>query len=315
MDVKELKANDINLIQQRESRINPEKVITSNINSSIHIMSDLNPSKLKDHELNIKIKNLTHEERKLTQTILDHIAEVDRRKLYLKLAFPSLFEYLTKEIGYSAGAAQRRIDAARLIQKFPEVGQKIENGSLNLAQISKTQQTFRQVKKESGVAVPLDAQKRVIEKLENLNTQDTELILAQEFQLEVKTKAKTYTQRDESVRVEMTFTKDEMNLMRQAEAVLSNKTGGGLKETVLELAKHALHTKNSGFTKASGVLCQKASAPVNGRKTGMLTTTAAMNELDADKSTATVAVVTHFLAESLNCTQDFNKKISASFSL
>ena len=68
---------------------------------------------LKDLELNEKIKTLASQERKLTQVILLHIAEVDRRKLFLRKAYPSLFEYLVQEIGYSFGAAQRRIDAAR----------------------------------------------------------------------------------------------------------------------------------------------------------------------------------------------------------
>ena len=76
---------------------------------------------LKDTELNEKVKNLVIQERKLTQAILEHVAEIDRRKLYLSMAYPSLFDYLTKEVGYSAGAAQRRIDAARLMQRIPEV--------------------------------------------------------------------------------------------------------------------------------------------------------------------------------------------------
>lgn len=80
---------------------------------------------LTDNELNLTIKNLASEERKLTKDILLHIAEVDKRRLYLRMAYPSLYEYLTKEIGYSEGSAQRRIDAARLISKLPEVTNKI----------------------------------------------------------------------------------------------------------------------------------------------------------------------------------------------
>jgi hypothetical protein len=55
----------------------------------------------------------------------------------------SLYDYLTKEIGSSAGAAQRRMDAARLSNSVPEVLEKIKEGALNLSQISKVQQACR----------------------------------------------------------------------------------------------------------------------------------------------------------------------------
>src|SRR5437763_1098111 len=110
-------------------------------------------SKLKNTELNEKVKALATEERHLTKVILEHIAEVDRRKLFLGMAYSSLFDYLTKEIGYSAGAAQRRIDAARLLQRIPEVSSQIDNGSINLAQISKLQKACRVMKKGSGETI------------------------------------------------------------------------------------------------------------------------------------------------------------------
>src|SRR6185312_2664003 len=95
--------------------------------------------KLNDTELTEKIKSLAREERELTRTIIEHIAEIDRRKTFLAMAYSSLYEYLIKEIGYSEGAAQRRIDAARLLERVPEVAAKIESGAINLSQISKLQ--------------------------------------------------------------------------------------------------------------------------------------------------------------------------------
>jgi endonuclease III len=200
-------------------------------------MQTLEVTSLKDSELNAQIKSLVQTERQLLEQILLHIAEVDRRKLYLKMAYSSLFEYLTEEIGYSAASAQRRIDAARLSQKVPEVLTQIQEGSINLSQISKVQQIVRQIKKESGTTVPLEVQKTVIEKLENKGARETDLILAQEFQLKIETKDKHYIQRDESVRVELTFTKEEAELLEKARAILSHKTQGSLKETLLEMAR------------------------------------------------------------------------------
>ena len=61
---------------------------------------------------------------------------MERRKLHLTFGYSSLFDYLTKCIGYSNGSAQRRIDAARLADDTPEVIDKLESGELNLAQVS-----------------------------------------------------------------------------------------------------------------------------------------------------------------------------------
>ena len=164
---------------------------------------------LTDHDLNQKVKNLAINERKLTKEILLYIAEVDKRRLYLRMAYTSLYEYLTKEIGYSEGAAQRRIDAARLMHKVPEVSSKIEDGSLHLAQISKVQKICRHIKKESGAPVDLATQRIVLEKLENKTSIETDLILAQEFQIEVKATERKVIQQDESIRIELTLTKEE----------------------------------------------------------------------------------------------------------
>ena len=181
-------------------------------------------------------QNLTQHERQLTQSIIEHIAEVDRRKLFLKMAHASLFDYLTKEMGYSAGAAQRRIDAARLIRSQPQVSEQIAKGSLNLSQISKMQHLCRQIKKETGQTPTTQMQNTVLAKLQNQNGQQTDLIQAKEFNVQPKMEEKRVLQKDESTRIELTFSKEEMLILKSAQESLSNKTGGSLKEVVLELA-------------------------------------------------------------------------------
>ncbi len=197
-------------------------------------------AKLNNQELHLKIKTLAGEERRLTQEVVSHIAEIDRRKLYLKMAFPSLFEYLVRGIGYSEGSAQRRIDAARILQRIPEVASQIEGGSLNLGQISKVQRICRDLKKNNGTAVDVDFQKQVLFKIQNQGSRNTDLILAQEFGTEIEVEEKNKIQRDESVRIELTFSKENMEIINQAKSLLSNKTGGGLKNTILEMARRTI---------------------------------------------------------------------------
>jgi hypothetical protein len=51
--------------------------------------------------------------------LLLHLAEVDDRKLYRDLAFPSMFAYCVGELGFSEDAAYNRIFVARASRRFP----------------------------------------------------------------------------------------------------------------------------------------------------------------------------------------------------
>ncbi|MBX9766922.1 MAG: hypothetical protein K2X47_06590, partial [Bdellovibrionales bacterium] len=145
---------------------------------------------------------------------------------------------------------------------------------MNLSQISKLQMVCREVAKSSGQKVNLDQQRKVLQRIQNLKESATDLVLAQEFQTEIKVKPKTHVQRDESVRIEMTFTKEEMEILRSAQALLSNKTGGGLKESFVESAKCVIKSHQP--------------KPPRTKKT---ITAAVVNELSEEKSEITTTVV------------------------
>lgn len=91
-------------------------------------------------------------ERKIIHLVLECIVEIGRRKIYLQQAYPSLFEFLTTKYGYSAGAAMRRIEGARLLNQWPEIASKLEDGSLNLSQLAKAAQSFRHVEKSQRLS-------------------------------------------------------------------------------------------------------------------------------------------------------------------
>jgi vancomycin resistance protein YoaR len=133
------------------------------------------------------------------------------------------------------------------------VSEQIKNGHINLSQISKMQKACRQIKKETGHSPPTTTQLDVLKKLENQVTQQTDLILAQELNLKIQTEELQKTQKDESVRIELTFSKAEAEILSQAQKFLSNKTGTSLKNAILEMAKGTikkLETKNSTATVA-----------------------------------------------------------------
>ena len=76
---------------------------------------------LSDKDLLNRLKKLVNEEHNLTLEILPHIAEIDRRELYLLYGYGSLSEYCVSFLGYGESSAWRRVAAARVIAKYPEV--------------------------------------------------------------------------------------------------------------------------------------------------------------------------------------------------
>ncbi|MFZ4403941.1 MAG: hypothetical protein ACOYOK_07550, partial [Pseudobdellovibrionaceae bacterium] len=210
--------------------------------------------KLTDQTLHNKLMELTSRERKLTTHILWHLAEVDRRKLYLQMAFPSFFEYMVTGLGYAPASAQRRIDAARLLAQLPQnesqqVAQKIEAGDLNLSQISKLQSFSRQARKETGKTVSPEQKSQILQQIENHSVVQTEKILAKALDIKPQQQTRTQIQQDDSVRVELTFTAEEMTWILQAQDLLSNATGGGLKETLVHLAKSLVSKEQQARSK------------------------------------------------------------------
>lgn len=99
---------------------------------------------LSDDLLLRKTHELAKQEREVTLQVLHHLREVERRSLYAKLSYSSLFVYAVQELKYSEGAAQRRISSMRLLKEIPELESKIESGALSLMALSQAQVFFRQ---------------------------------------------------------------------------------------------------------------------------------------------------------------------------
>src|SRR5678815_3102041 len=69
--------------------------------------------------------------------MIGFIAETERRQLYLRRGYSSLFDYCVRELCYSESQAMRRITAARCIAKFPEVFELLKANDINLGTISR----------------------------------------------------------------------------------------------------------------------------------------------------------------------------------
>ncbi len=177
-------------------------------------------SKLNNKELDQKIKSLARAENKLLAIVIEHIKEADRRKLYLDFNYANLYDYLVKECGYPGGSAQRRIDAARLLAIEPKLKAKIESGEINLSQTTLLQKAFR----EKSQTVTPEQKRSLVAKICDRTVAESQVIISKELDLKVKATTKVTHQKDESVRIEITLTKEEWESLQKARDLASNAT-------------------------------------------------------------------------------------------
>ena len=99
-------------------------------------------SGLPDQVLLAHTRSLVLHEQALQLAVLDHLREIHARHLHLRLGFSSLFDYAVRELGYSEGAAWRRIKAMRLCAETAGTRERLQDGSLTLSAAAQLQNTF-----------------------------------------------------------------------------------------------------------------------------------------------------------------------------
>lgn len=208
--------------------------------------------KLTNETLDIKLKSLVASEREILTEVLVHLVEVERRKLYLTFGYSSLFEYLTKGIGYANGSAQRRIDAARFSFAVPAVIDKLESGTINLAQVSLLQKSIREVQVISKTKINSQIKEALLDRLSNKSFAESEVLVAQAFNIQPKEYIKTKHQKDESVRLEVTFTKAQWEKLIKMRELLSHSLphGSSWDQALEYLAEKVIQQKDKAIPKA-----------------------------------------------------------------
>ena len=109
--------------------------------------------KLSNKQLLSQTKFLVQKERNLHIQVLHHLEEIDSRKLYLEQGFSSLFDYAVKELGYSEGAAYRRIKAMKLCREVPDTESRLKSGKLSLSSACQLQAFFEKQNKKSKAEI------------------------------------------------------------------------------------------------------------------------------------------------------------------
>lgn len=134
-------------------------------------------SNLSDHELHVRTVHAAKIEKEATVSLLYHLHEVQRRKLYAEKGYGSLWSYVTTALHYSESQTAERISAMRLMFRDEEAKAAIERGALTLTQAAITERFLRTEEKEKQVSVSSQKVRTLIEQVQGKSKRETEKIL------------------------------------------------------------------------------------------------------------------------------------------
>ena len=135
----------------------------------------MNLKNLNDLDLIEKTETLVREERQLLTTVLYHLKEIDRRRLFSFKGYKSLFDFAVRHLGYPEDQAYRRISAMKLLNEIPEIEEKINEGQISLTHIGLAQSLFKQEKKMEK-EFSREQKLNVFEKIANKSVREAERI-------------------------------------------------------------------------------------------------------------------------------------------
>ena len=167
-------------------------------------------------------------ERKSIRQVLEWIVLAEQERVPQELGYKNTYDWLITRHKYSGGAANRRIQAARLLKDVPEVAIKIETGALTLTTMWQAQKFMRGQKAAT--------KRQVLQKLENKTSEQVERELHSIFPDMVKIEEKTVYRQDGRLRIIVEFTKEEAEEFEKARSQLSHTTFT-YGQTIARLAK------------------------------------------------------------------------------
>ncbi len=190
---------------------------------------------LSDDQLLKSTKNLVAHEREVLARVLEHLEEIERRRLFASLRYRSLYDYCLKELMYSEAQSYRRISAMRLAKNNQQVKNEIQKGTLTLTNANMLSDLFKQAK-----LMPAEKEK-IISDVTNSSKQECEGKIGEikkRFGIEPDTKKDIIKkENDQSVRLHISVEQKTVNNLNQLRGMYQHKKGisfGGIIDIATE---------------------------------------------------------------------------------
>src|SRR6185436_6264694 len=122
-------------------------------------------SSVSDSDLLARMPVLVLAERAAVAEVIEHLMEIDRRRLYLDQACSSLQRYCMEQLGYSEDGAMKRRRVARVAQKLPIVLEELRSGAIHLTGLFVLSAHLTEDNAEALLSAARGQSRREIEKL------------------------------------------------------------------------------------------------------------------------------------------------------
>ncbi len=218
---------------------------------------------LSDDQLLTSISAVCLETQRLLGRLLLHLIEVEARRLDLRSACSSLYDFCQRRLGMSESAAARRIEAARLVRRFPTLLGHIERGEIHLTGLLLLRDQFTDHNVEELVAATTGKTKREIQELLAARAPKPDVMASitalpttppsqsspspSPAPAQVSSSARLEPLAPTRHRLELTVSTDVRAKLERARDLMSHRiarhSGGGDLETVLDQALDALLAK------------------------------------------------------------------------
>ncbi|MFZ4405670.1 MAG: hypothetical protein ACOYOK_16380 [Pseudobdellovibrionaceae bacterium] len=170
-------------ISQRDRQVPPAPKIPSTapqpsqrigVSSLLSLPSPKTTGPKPHHPIHEQTLQLVHQERQITGQVIANLQIIADQKLYLKMAYGSLFDYCTQYLKYSESCAYRRIAAAKVIKEMPQIIEPLNSGALSLTNLTQAQVLFKQ-----KPTLSTENKQQILQSLENKSKKQAEQILRQ----------------------------------------------------------------------------------------------------------------------------------------
>ena len=122
-------------------------------------------SNMSDTDLLALMPSLVLRERSCVADVIEHLVEIDRRRLYLDQACRSLSSYCMERLNYSEDEAVKRVRVARLVARLPHVLDELRAGTIHLTGLFLLAQHLTEDNCDAWLARARGKSKREIEQL------------------------------------------------------------------------------------------------------------------------------------------------------
>ena len=222
----------------------------------------MNLNHIKDKDLLTQMRQLIQSERDLLVSILHHLREIERRRLFADLGYSSLFDYAVGELKYSEGQAGRRIAAMRLLKDLPAeaaatIETKITSGELSLSNVQQARSFFRdQAASEPRRVITAEEKLNVLQLLQNKSVRDGQKELVRLAPVAAMPKEKERVITDSATEVRFTMTNALKMKLESVRALLgikgANMSYADLFDAMSDISLAALEAKRFGKKRAQG---------------------------------------------------------------